>query len=34
MDQQQDYSGWSPEKLIERVSLLEKQLRELTTKSV
>ncbi|KAL8648407.1 MAG: hypothetical protein Q9210_005007 [Variospora velana] len=28
MDQQPDYSGWSSEKLVERVTILEKQLRE------
>ncbi|KAL8901135.1 MAG: hypothetical protein Q9207_005351 [Kuettlingeria erythrocarpa] len=32
MDQHPDYSGWSSEKLLERISLLEKQLREQTTK--
>ncbi|KAI4114175.1 MAG: hypothetical protein LQ345_005008 [Seirophora villosa] len=28
MDQQPDYSGWSSEKLVERVTVLERQLRE------
>ncbi|KAL8750825.1 MAG: hypothetical protein Q9184_006279 [Pyrenodesmia sp. 2 TL-2023] len=32
MDQQTDYTEWSSEKLVERVTLLEKQLREQTTK--
>lgn len=28
MEQQPDYSAWSSEKLVERVTILEKQLRE------
>lgn len=34
MNGETDYSEWSPDKLIERVSLLEKQLREQTARSV
>ncbi|KAL8916032.1 MAG: hypothetical protein Q9208_008733 [Pyrenodesmia sp. 3 TL-2023] len=32
MDQQPDYTEWTSERLVERVTLLEKQLREQTTK--